>query len=92
MSGAEHSAERSLDLSGEDQQADGEMPHAALLQMVEEDNTSEEGITQLKAFLSKYLQRIREIDLVRILQEFSQSRGLQKGRSSSPNVMKGCLI
>ena len=92
MSGAEHSADGSLDLSGEDQRADGEMPHAILLQMIGDDNTSEKGITQLRSFLSTYLQRIKESDLVRMLQGFPQLRGLQKDRSSSPNALKGFLV
>ena len=73
MSGADNSADRSLDLSGEDQQADADMPHAALLQMIEEDNTSEDGINQLKLFLSTYLQRIKDVDLVRMLQGSSHA-------------------
>ena len=64
MSGATHSADRSLDLNGEDQQADAGMPHAALLRMIEEEDTSEGALYQLKAFLSAYLQRISDVDLV----------------------------
>ena len=60
-----------MDLSGEDQQADAEMPHATLLQMIEEENTSDDGINKLKSFLSTYLDRIKETDLVRMLQESS---------------------
>ena len=74
MSGADNSADRSLDLSGEDQQADADMPHAALLQMLEGDNTSDDAVNQLKLFLSTYLQRIKDVDLVRTLQGSSHAK------------------
>ncbi|CAL5226175.1 g9003 [Coccomyxa viridis] len=52
-----------MNLSGEDQQTDAEMPHATLLQMIEEEKTSDDGINKLKAFLATYLGRIKETDL-----------------------------
>ena len=79
MSGGTHSAERMLELSGEDQQADAEMPHATLLQMIEEENTSDDGIDKLKSFLSTYLERIKETDLVRMLQGYSFFKDSRRG-------------
>lgn len=67
MSGADNSAEISSEQGGD---AGGEMPHAALLQMIEEDDTSEEATEQLRAFLTAYLHKINEDDLVCVLQGF----------------------
>ncbi len=67
MSGADNSADISSEQGGE---AGGEMPHPALLQMIEEDDTSEEAIEQLRAFLEVYLRKRNEVNLVCVLQGF----------------------
>jgi len=79
MSGAERSEDRSLDQSAEDQQADGEMPHSALLQIIEEEDTSDEAIEQLKAFLTAYLKRMNEPGMVCMLQGSCHSQSPKGG-------------
>jgi hypothetical protein len=86
MSGADNSAEISSEQGGD---AGGEMPHAALLQMIEEDDTSEEAIQQLKAFLAAYLHKINEDDLVSVLQGFFSCKHSSRRPPKYPST--GCL-
>ena len=86
MSGADNSAEISSEQGGN---AGSEMPHAALLQMIEEDDTSEEAIEQLKAFLTAYLQKINEHDLVCVLQGFLSCKHSSRRPPKYPST--GCL-
>ncbi len=91
MSGATHSAEKTMNLSGEDQQTDAEMPHATLLQMIEEEKTSDDGINKLKAFLATYLGRIKETDLVRMLQGSSLPKGFRESFCERSNALQSVL-
>ena len=64
MSGTERSSPSSPDQGREDQQADAEMPYAALLEQLEDGDASEDVADQLKAFITSYMGRRNEIDLV----------------------------
>lgn len=58
--------------SGEDQQAGAKMLNASLLQMIGEEDVSEDAVEKLSSFLAAYLQKKNDADLVCVLQGSSQ--------------------
>ena len=73
MSGAERSSPSPPDQGGEDQQADAEMPYAALLEQLEDGDASEDVADQLRDFITSYLGKRNEIDLVCTFQGLCRS-------------------